>query len=77
MIANENVKWAGTLIVLAGFLVATVLAFADVRSQASYNAKRIDAIENRNTEILNSVRQIDRRQVLIMSKLDINDPRDR
>jgi len=52
------------------------VAFADVRSQAAYNSKRIDAIEARNSEILDSVRKIDRRQVLIMSKLDIRDIRD-
>ena len=76
MSANGNVKWVGTLIILATILVAAVVAFADVRSQAAYNSKRIDAIEARNSEILDSVRKIDRRQVLIMSKLDIRDIRD-
>jgi len=71
MAMNGNTKFYGVGLVLMGMLIAAVLSFAHVQSKASENSRRIEAIESNNGQVLETLHRIDKRQALIMQKLDI------
>ena len=71
MAMNGNTKFYGVGLALMSMLVAAVLSFAHVQSKASENSRRIEAIESNNGQVLETLHRIDKRQALIMQKLDI------
>lgn len=70
---NIGVKRMALALAFASLLIAAVVSFTEARAKTTENGRRIEAIEQHNGEAMIMLRRIDKRQALIMHKLDIRD----